>query len=316
MPRVTVAICTYNRAGFLAESIRSALNQTYRDMKVVVFDDCSTDNTEDIVRSFGDEVEYIRNEQNLKLFGNMNKVIDMCDTEYLNVFHDDDRMFPYMIEKLVEALDANLSAGIAASCELHFLSKRDGIWESAKIPDPPNGTPCVLFNKNEYVRYILRVGGRHNLVHPSIMLRKRSIDEVNMRYCEERGAALDMYFFLETNSKGIPLIALPFPLLEYRLHESSISSTAGYEKFIADFKKIDDLISGLELGEDMRPMRGHTAWVVVRTAAASMKEPLDLKALRALRNRLKKEYNWYLPEALFSNVVRERQKKLRTEKNH
>ncbi|GHV29140.1 hypothetical protein FACS1894167_07860 [Synergistales bacterium] len=316
MPRVTVAICTYNRAGFLAESIRSALNQTYRDMKVVVFDDCSTDNTEDIVRSFGDEVEYVERECNIGKYANMNRAIEMCDTEYLSLFHDDDRMFPYMIEKLVEALDANPSAGIAASCELHFLSKRGERWESAKIPDSPNGTPCVLFNKNEYIRYILRSGGIHNLVHPSIMLRKRSIDEAGVRHIEEWGRALDLYFFLEANSKGIPLIALQYPLLEYRLHESSLSNTMGYEPFIADFKKIDDLISGLELGEDMRSMREHTAWVVVRTAAASMKEPLDLKALRALRNRLKKEYNWYLPEALFSNVVRERQKKLRTEKNH
>jgi glycosyltransferase involved in cell wall biosynthesis len=56
-PKVTVCICTYNRAEMLRESIQSVLNQSYRDMKIVVLDNCSTDNTKELVLSFNDERE-------------------------------------------------------------------------------------------------------------------------------------------------------------------------------------------------------------------------------------------------------------------
>ena len=51
MTRVTVAICTYNRAntGYLEQAIQSVINQVYEDINIVVYDNGSTDNTFDIV---------------------------------------------------------------------------------------------------------------------------------------------------------------------------------------------------------------------------------------------------------------------------
>ena len=54
-PLVSIAVPTYNRANsFLKESLASAINQTYQNIEVIVSDNCSTDNTELVVKSFND----------------------------------------------------------------------------------------------------------------------------------------------------------------------------------------------------------------------------------------------------------------------
>jgi len=64
-PAVSVVIPTYNRAHLVGRAIRSVLNQTYQDFEIIVVDDGSTDNTEEVVKSFNDpRIRYIRHEEN------------------------------------------------------------------------------------------------------------------------------------------------------------------------------------------------------------------------------------------------------------
>ena len=60
MPHVSVVIPTYNSEAYVAEAIQSALDQSYRDIEVIVVDDGSTDGTEKIVRAFPHPVIYHR----------------------------------------------------------------------------------------------------------------------------------------------------------------------------------------------------------------------------------------------------------------
>ena len=64
-PTVSVIIPTYNRSYIVGRSIRSVLAQSYRDFEIIVVDDGSTDNTEEIVRSFKNHrLRYIRHKKN------------------------------------------------------------------------------------------------------------------------------------------------------------------------------------------------------------------------------------------------------------
>jgi len=65
IPTVSVIIPTYNRAHLVGRAIRSVLNQTFQDFEIIVVDDGSTDNTEEVVKSFNDpRIRDIRHEQN------------------------------------------------------------------------------------------------------------------------------------------------------------------------------------------------------------------------------------------------------------
>ena len=73
-PLITIAIPTYNRANaYLMQALESAVNQTYRNLEIIVSDNCSTDNTETVVRGFDDpRIRYIRQNENIGANNNFN----------------------------------------------------------------------------------------------------------------------------------------------------------------------------------------------------------------------------------------------------
>ena len=66
--KVSVIITSYNYEQYIKDAIESVLNQTYSDFELVIIDDCSTDNSANIIKQFNDErIKFIQNEQNLGL---------------------------------------------------------------------------------------------------------------------------------------------------------------------------------------------------------------------------------------------------------
>lgn len=102
---VSVCIPAYNSAEYIGRTIESVLSQTYENLELIVVDDCSVDNTVDIVRSFLDErVRLICNEQNLGMTGNWNKCINEAKGEYIKLIPADDCIYPECIEQSVAVL--------------------------------------------------------------------------------------------------------------------------------------------------------------------------------------------------------------------
>ena len=73
-PIVTIGIPTYNRAGsFLEQVILSAVNQTYKNIEILVSDNCSTDHTEALLKRFSDpRIRYVKQPQNIGANNNFN----------------------------------------------------------------------------------------------------------------------------------------------------------------------------------------------------------------------------------------------------
>ena len=93
MPRVTVCVPTYNRSQLLSETLDSVLQQEYSDFRVVVTDNCSTDNTREVVEQYrarDTRVIYHRNHENLGQFGNIDEGIRFTETPYWALLMDDD----------------------------------------------------------------------------------------------------------------------------------------------------------------------------------------------------------------------------------
>ena len=67
-PLVSIALCTYNGAAYLEQQLETLLTQTYKNLEIVVVDDCSTDDTWNILTDFADHFPQFKihqNEQNL-----------------------------------------------------------------------------------------------------------------------------------------------------------------------------------------------------------------------------------------------------------
>jgi glycosyltransferase involved in cell wall biosynthesis len=99
-PLVSVVIPTYNRARLLRRSIQSVLNQTYPNFEIIVVDDCSRDNTQNIVRTFCDKrIRYIRHEENRGAVAARNTGIKAAIGEYIAFQDSDDEWLPKKLQK-------------------------------------------------------------------------------------------------------------------------------------------------------------------------------------------------------------------------
>lgn len=111
---VTVGIPTRNRSGWLREAIESVLAQSYKRFVLLVSDNASTDDTSAVVGSFDDpRVQYAPVEQNIGMTGNLNRLIDLSDTEFLVLLCDDDALHPDYLSLTVEAIRRWPTAGVA-----------------------------------------------------------------------------------------------------------------------------------------------------------------------------------------------------------
>ena len=135
--QLLTVIPVYNGEPFLAQTLDSVARQRRRPDRVVVLDNCSTDRTPEIVRNFtGLPCEWIRNERNLGLFGNLNRSLDFStETQFLQILHADDLIEPEFYAVMTQALADCAGRGMAWSLDeridennrhLSFSGKADG----------------------------------------------------------------------------------------------------------------------------------------------------------------------------------------------
>ena len=115
MPRLTVLMPTYNVAPWVEESIRSVLNQTYRDFELLVVDDASTDQTLDVVRTIHDpRIRIAAFPNNVGLAENLNRGLDIIDTDLVARMDGDDIAEPDWLETGIHVLDTHHEVGICS----------------------------------------------------------------------------------------------------------------------------------------------------------------------------------------------------------
>ena len=106
-PTVSVIIPTYNCARLIGRSIKSVLNQTYRDFELIIVDDSSTDNTDKIVKKFQEQdkrVKYIRHDKNKGGSAARNTGIKLARGEFIAFLDSDDEWLPKKLEKQIKAM--------------------------------------------------------------------------------------------------------------------------------------------------------------------------------------------------------------------
>lgn len=115
---VSVIIPTYNRAGLIARSAKSVLNQTYKNLELIIVDDGSTDDTEDIVQTLNDErVIYIK-QTNQGACAARNNGIDHAKGEFIAFQDSDDVWHVDKLEKQIKCLKETGADLVVCGCRV------------------------------------------------------------------------------------------------------------------------------------------------------------------------------------------------------
>ncbi len=155
-PLVSVCIPAYNNAAYIKETIDSILNQTYRNLELIICDDKSKDNTVEVIESIKDDrIRLYKNEKNLGMSGNWNNCLQKCTGEFIKLICADDMLAEDCLEKEVGALMKHPEAVLAESdTQLFDLNgKPKGFYKRYKTSGMTNGRKIArdgFFVKNYF----------------------------------------------------------------------------------------------------------------------------------------------------------------------
>ncbi|RME22353.1 MAG: glycosyltransferase family 2 protein, partial [Candidatus Zixiibacteriota bacterium] len=105
-PLISVLVTSYNHAPFIRQCIDSLLNQTYRRFRITVVDDCSTDGTAEILRSYGDRIDLTVRPRNRGVEAHaetINEAIRRADGYFFYRIDSDDFIAPDYFEQMIAA---------------------------------------------------------------------------------------------------------------------------------------------------------------------------------------------------------------------
>ncbi len=203
---VSVILPAYNAGPYIAEAIGSILSQTYTQFELIIINDCSTDNTEEVILSFTDNrIIYNKNSINSGLIHNLNLGFSLAKGKYIVRMDADDISLPTRIAEQVAFMEVNPKVGVC------------GTWfESFGTQN----TIARYETENDAIK--LRMLYQCHFCHPTVILRKNYIDEHGWKYAPAFIHAED-YQLWAAMSFSTQFANIPEVLLKYRVHDSNVS---------------------------------------------------------------------------------------------
>ena len=212
-PRVSILFPMYNTALFLKEAVDSMLSQTFTNFELIVLNDCSPDNAEEIMDTYNDpRIVRYRGEKNVGLGNVLNVGISMARGEYIARMDSDDISLPERIQFQVNFLDSH------PEYDLVSVGMRE-FGNSNRVHFYDNDTEQIKFNALFY----------SPILHASSMWRKDSFD--GLLYDQSFVPSEDYDLWTRALVKGIRMRNLPRILYLYRIFEGQATSSISADKW-------------------------------------------------------------------------------------
>jgi glycosyltransferase involved in cell wall biosynthesis len=203
MATLTVLMPVYNAERFLAAAIDSILTQTFTDFEFLIIDDCSSDNSVNILRSYKDpRILFYQNEKNLGISATLNKGIELASTDLIARMDSDDISYPDRLQKQVDFIADNPD-GALYSCQVKVIGQQGQFIRQDNF-------------KSQYYYYNLTFICW--IYHPSVIFGKKAVQDVGM-YTVRFSEDFELFWQL---SRKYKIYNLPEVLLDYRVTDQSL----------------------------------------------------------------------------------------------
>jgi len=217
-PIVTVLMPVYNGSAYLRQAINSVLVQSYSNFEFLILDDCSSDDTVSIVRSYSDpRIRLIEAKERLMICKALNAGIEQAKGKYIARMDADDVCRPSRLEKQVTYLERCPQVGVCGTWVRRF-----GLGVSGSI----DKRPCGSENVRAYALF------DNPMVHSSVMMRRDILGKTGSCYLDEFKNAED-YELWSRLFACCGIDNIPEVLLDYRVHLENVTITAGKDMEVA-----------------------------------------------------------------------------------
>ena len=141
---VSIIMPSYNTASYIKDTIQSVLNQTYTNWELIIVDDCSTDNTDEVLSEIHDKrIRYFKNEKNSGAAISRNKALREARGQWVAYLDSDDIWMPKKLEKQISFMEKN---GYAFSYTNYEEIDAEGHITGVKVTGPKKITKTGMFN--------------------------------------------------------------------------------------------------------------------------------------------------------------------------
>lgn len=226
-PLVSVIVITYNSAKTVLETLESIKDQTYPNIELIVSDDCSSDETVDVVRSWTESnsarfvrTDVVTTDRNTGVSGNINRGVARSGGEWLKPIAGDDLLVPHAIEEYIRFVTHHPERVRMCVCETACFSTKGDVpkWvvtiHETKFKQA--NRPYAEQRKNVLVSL--------DFVGPTYFIRRDLYDEVG-GFTEEYGCAEEWPFVYKILRGGNQIFAIEKKLIRYRVHGHSLSNS-------------------------------------------------------------------------------------------
>ena len=166
--KISVIIPTYNRAHMVTETIDTILAQTFSDLELIVVDNESTDDTEEVVRSYSDvRIRYFKHQNGGVVAVNRNFGMSQAQGEYLAFCDDDDLWLPEKLERQLLEFARDSRVGLVCSNAINFDEDGD------------LGARIETGLKDRHFTFESLLGG-NAVISSSVLVKRQIIDDVGM----------------------------------------------------------------------------------------------------------------------------------------
>ena len=224
-PKITVIMSVFNGSKFLAESIQSILDQTFKEFEFIIINDGSTDNSLDIIRSFESADSRIKviSKLNEGLAKSLNTAISISKGEYIARMDADDISYKNRLEKQYEFMQKNKSIDLCG-CSMDIIDELGNVT-SEKIQTSNNHE---ILKKRFFQSPILHI----------TFFGKKLFFLKNNGYREEFKYAQDYDLVMRGIDAGAKICNIKHKLVQYRDYKQKIEP----EKFIQQFRMTELIV--------------------------------------------------------------------------
>ena len=289
-PTVSILMPVYKTAPFLREAMDSMLSQTFTDFELIVLNDCSPDNAEEILDEYNDPriVRYLGKE-NVGLANVLNVGMQMAKGKYIARMDSDDISSPNRLEVQIDYLERHPDIDLC-SCGMNLFGAMEDQW----------------IRESDFETVRINALFFSPVLHASSVWKRDTFEMLGLRFRQEMVPAEDYDLWCRALSGGLRLVNIPYCMYQYRIHPNQATGNMekrlqkeqvvreGYLHTLFPEAEEKDIISIAA----MKPCLDPDEFKNTANKLLSLSAETSFFNKEKLRNYLKKHYKYLVGEAL------------------